>query len=212
MVMCTRGGGSPSRPQRDRPPLLLPVGQERRQAQLEARAAAGSLVDCDRAAVRLGDLAHDRQAQAGAGTAARAAAAVEAVKDVGAVRGRNAGAMVAHRQHAAPQVDLDDRPVGAVLRRVVEQVVDCPPEALGHALDDGRRQLGGERRGRPAAARALHGLGDERVELHLLDLDRRLVAAGELDDVGDERAELLGLGADVLEQAAAVLVGQVLAR
>jgi hypothetical protein len=52
----------------------------------------------------------------------------------------------------------------------------------------------------------------ERVELHLLDSGQRLVAARELDDVGDQRAELLGLGADVLQQPAPVVGGQLAAR
>ena len=103
-------------------------------------------------------------------------------------------------------------PSRRVLGGVVEQVVDGAAEAVGQALDDRRLELGLERRVRPPAPGARDRLGDERVELHLLDARQRLVAAGELDDVGDQRAQLLGLGADVLEQPAAVVVGQLAAR
>ena len=54
-------------------------------------------------------------------------------------------------------------------------------------------------------ARALHGLGHERVEADVLHRVGRLLAAGELDHVAHERGELLRLLDDVGEQGAALL-------
>src|SRR3954463_3761619 len=79
----------------------------------EARAAAERPLGGDRAAVRLRDLAHDREAEAGPGHAARRRRAVEAVEDEGDVLLGDPGAEVAHGHLAAGDGDLDDRAVRA---------------------------------------------------------------------------------------------------
>ena len=81
------------------------------------RAAAGRVRGLDPAAVRLGRLADDRQAEAGAGHAARAVGAVEAVEDVRQVGLVEPGPVVADRERAVGEVDLDHaRPGGLHLR------------------------------------------------------------------------------------------------
>ena len=84
--------------------------KNRRSRQARSRAAAARrLLGRDAAAVRLGDLAHDREAEPGTGQRARRRGAVEAVEDVLAVLGRDARAVVAHAQLAARERDVDAR-------------------------------------------------------------------------------------------------------
>ena len=86
------------------------------------------------AAVLLGDLAHDRQPEPGAGAPARGRAAVEAVEEVWKVVGVDAGAVIADAHTVSVDPDLDDPARRGVLGGVVEQIVDGAGEALARAL------------------------------------------------------------------------------
>jgi AraC-like DNA-binding protein len=147
----------------------------------------------DRAAVLLDDLAHDRQAQPRTGPSARLRAAVEAVEDVRPVVLGDARSVVAHRQLTARQLDLDRRVGGAVLQRVVEQIVHRPPETPGRARQHRRRQSRAQFALGRASACARERLADEHVQAHVLgfEVPRGLLAAGEIDQVVDQRRQLL---------------------
>ena len=69
--------------------------QRRAEADAQQRPAAGRVLGSDTAAVGLGGLAHDRQAEPRAGQLARAPGAVEAVEDVRQVGLVEAGPVVA---------------------------------------------------------------------------------------------------------------------
>ena len=119
----------------------------------ELRAATGSVGGADAAAVLLGDLADDRQPEAGARAPARGRAAVEAVEQVREILRVDAGPVVAHAHAVHVDAHLDDAALRRVLGRVVEQVVDRAREPLARALDDGRA-AGRPRTGPPARAGA----------------------------------------------------------
>ena len=65
-------------------------------------------------------------------------------------------------------------------------------------------QVGDERHRRAVAARALHSIGGDEVEPHLLGLGRLLLAAREVDQLGDQRRHLAQLLDDVLQQPLAL--------
>ena len=117
---------------------------------------------------------------------------------------RYARPVVAHGQRAAAQRHLDRAARRRELRRVVEQVVDRPPEPLRHAVDGDGLEVGAERDPGRVAARALERLADERVQPHVLQLLLGLVAARELDQVRHQRGELLGLLDHVVEHSGVV--------
>ena len=83
----------------------------------------------------LGDLGHDREAEAGAGHGAGVVGAVEALEDVRQVRLGDAGALVVDGDHAVVQGDRDGAGGRAPLGGVVEQVGQGALEGGGVALD-----------------------------------------------------------------------------
>src|SRR5581483_3195491 len=103
--------------------------------QTKNRAAVGRRVDADAAVVRIGNLLHDRQAQAGAGCAARVERAVEAVEDERLVLRRDTGAAVADLHDAVSDRYIDRLAGRAPLPRVVEQVVDGTLDTFGDTDD-----------------------------------------------------------------------------
>ena len=128
--------------------------------------------------------------------AARGRRAVEAVEHVRQVLGRDAGAVVAHRDLAAADGHLDRRAAGrAPLDGVVEQVRDRAREARRgcRAPASARRRRA---RARAVACRARASSRDQLVEAHVLDLvERGSSVAREVDQVADEQRQLLELRA-----------------
>src|SRR5581483_11984435 len=170
-----------------------------REAELEAGASARSLVDRDRAAVRLRDLLDDREPEPRPRQRAGVRRAVEALEDVRAVLLGDAGAAVADAQDAARERDVDGRARRAPLRGVLEQVRDGPLEARRVALD-GRL---GERRGEGDAVVPVRRPLD-RVEHELVEADRVAVevaaaAPCELEQALDNPLHLLRLADEVVE-------------
>ncbi len=117
-------------------------------------------------------------------------------------------AVVAHRQHAALQQDLD-RVVGpAPLARVVDDVGDRAGDPLGRVDDHRRLEIEAELELRRSALGVVDRPSDDRVELDRFGVLVGRRSAGELDDVGDELCELVELGDDRLLEALAILLGQ----
>ena len=155
--------------------------------QREQRATPGGVRHADAAAVGLGHLPDDRQAEPGARRAARRRR-----------RGRSG------RRRAAPVVG-DARPVVAdpeARRRAASPPPSHPAGCAWRRCRAGSSPRGrgarARRRPRPGrgraeadgggvAARALDRLGDELVERDVLEVVGRLLAARELDHVVDER-------------------------
>src|SRR5712691_87378 len=141
-------------------------------------AAIGALGD-DLAAVRLRDLAHDREAEPGARQPAGGRRAVEAVEHVREVRLVDPWAVVADDNLAALDLHLDLAAGWAPLRRVVEQVRDRALDRRRDASDERLLELGREQHAGAIAARALDGVGGDEVEPHVLRLLGELLAACE---------------------------------
>jgi len=174
-----------------------------RQAEPKKRAAAVGFLGGDRAAVRIRDLAHDREPETGAGQRPRVRGAVEAVEDVLAVLGRDARAVVAHDQIAVLEDHVDGRAFAAPLAGVLEQVPDRPLEPFRISLDDRRLDPGRPGELREARACSMHGVLDELVQVHRCPLLARIVAARELEQAGDQIAHLVRLPLEVGEETAA---------
>ena len=120
------------------------------------RAAAVGGLRGDRAAVRLGDLAHDRQAEAGAGLPARRSRAVEAVEDVRRGRRRRCPgpwSRTVSSPSRSAHVHDGSRP-GSTWRRCRAGCATARSSAPGHAADERRLELGREARRRGACRRA----------------------------------------------------------
>src|SRR5438270_3561922 len=160
----------------------------RGQGDREPRAARRAL-DGRLAAVRLGRLAHDREAEPGARLRARGGGAVEAVEDPRQVLLGDAGALVGDDDLALAHDHFDRCAGGAVLHCVVEQVRDRPFDKNRIDAHMCRRERGDEDGVGRAGLRALDRGGDEIVERDVLDPQLALLAACELDEVGDERGE-----------------------
>ena len=97
--------------------------------------------------------------------------------------------MVAHRDLALPDRDLDRAARRAPFGGVVEQIADRPLDRRGHAVDDRVVEVGLELDPRPVAARALDRVGGDQVEAHVSGrLGHRLGPglAGELDQLADQ--------------------------
>src|SRR5207249_9517257 len=94
------------------------------QPQAEARAATRGVLDTDRAAVRFGDVFHDRQAEARARQRARVARAPETVEHTRRILGRDTRPVVPDAHLAAVHGDLDDATRGTPFAGVVEQIRD----------------------------------------------------------------------------------------
>src|SRR5438105_15865408 len=94
------------------------------QAKREAAALAGLAPDLDLAAEEPRVLLRDREAQAGAGTAARRVGLVEPLEQVRQVLGRDSGALVGDLDEGAGPVASDSNrdAVAAVLERVADEV------------------------------------------------------------------------------------------
>src|SRR4051794_20629069 len=186
-----------------RDPIWRDGGFDEREA--ERGAAAGDLDELDLAAVALGHLAHDGQAQARALPAAGGLRAVEAVEDVGAVAGIDAWTVVADEHVAALARDLHDAarvaPLGSVLHEVPERAV----ELLGIADHGGRPALVLELELREAVGSALEHVLHHAVELHLPQMQVALAAARQVHEIAHQRAQLLRLPSEVAQQALAIL-------
>ena len=166
----------------------------------------------DRSAVRLGDGRDDRQAEADAAARARAGlvGTVEALERPRRLLLGQPGAGVRDGQNSAvlrrPRAARQPASRPACARDVREQVVDELPEPVAVAGDDGGLRL---ERDRPAGIdgeRGVDGLGDDRVELDRLPLERpALVEPGEQEQVVDEQAHPLRLAADAAHRAGEVV-------
>jgi hypothetical protein len=103
------------------------------------------------------------------------------------------GAVFADLDGPVPHADLD-RPTGRTpLARVVEQVRGRAVDAAWDGSHGARFEVGLERQLRRMTPCPLGGLADDGVELHVLRLDPRLLAARNLDELGDEGRQLIGL-------------------
>ena len=189
----------------DRAGLQRLVELERRpEPDLQQRAAPGGVGGAHEAAVGLGGLADDRQAQPRAGLSARVPGAVEAVKDERQVLLMEARPVVADRQRAGGERHLDGAAGLAVLGGVVQQIGDRAGDPVPLAHDQGRLQRGRDHQLRRAAARALDRRGDDLVQADLPRLAAQLAAARQLHHVTDERGELVELLDDVAAQGLAI--------
>src|SRR5512137_1889002 len=101
----------------------------------EDRAATLGFADFDRAAMLVHYGLDDRQAEASA-VAAGAVGAPEALKDSGAVDGRDAGPMVADGDAAiVPDLDGDGRSGRRVADGIFHQVAERTPHHFGMGVD-----------------------------------------------------------------------------
>ena len=112
--------------------------------------------------------------------------------------------MIADRDGAAPDADLDVPAGRAPFRRVVEEIRDGALDRRRHALDDRLLQIGYEGDGGPVAPRALDCIRCDEIEPNLLGRCRLLLAASEVDQLGDQCRHLPQLLDHVLEQALAL--------
>src|SRR3954452_10726992 len=102
--------------------------------------------------MRLGRLAHDRQAEPGAGQRPRSVGSEEALEHAWQVVGLEARPMVANAERAVAQLHLDQSARRAPAASVVQEVGDRAADALGLAGDDRRLDLRLERRSIAGAA------------------------------------------------------------
>ena len=107
--------------------------------------------------------------------------------------------MVAHAHFAAVHRDLDHPARGTPLAGVVEQIRDRARDARADAAHAGLFECGFEADLRVAAAHVPDRVGDDLVEPDVLDRQRRLFVAREIDEIGDERRQPLQL-ADELDE------------
>ena len=148
-----------------------------------------------RAAVRLGDLAHDRQAEAGAGPPARRRRRGRSGRRrAGRSSSADAGAVVAHRQLAVAQSHLDRaRPAGSTWPRCRAGWRPRGRAARATPRDQRARArprsaiAGAWRRARSTAA----ATSSSRRTSSALGV--ALLVARELDEVADQRGQLLEL-------------------
>jgi len=158
--------------------------------------------------VRLGGLAHDREAQPGARQPARFVGTVEAIEDVREVLAREPGPVVAHDQLAVRQPDLNGLADGTPLESVVDEVGHGAMDSLRLAANHGGlcAEAHGHAPARPRPG-ALHDRVHHSVQAHVVRHVPGLRAPGQLDDVGHERGQLVELLDDVRPKALA-LVGR----
>src|SRR2546423_2417424 len=105
------------------------------EAQPEPRAAIAGPFERDAATVRLRDVLHDRQAEAGSRRVTNVIGSPETVEDARRVLRGDPGAVIAHGHLAVRDRDLHERAGRTVLRGVVEEVGDGTPDANLHAAD-----------------------------------------------------------------------------
>ncbi len=158
--------------------------------------------------MRLGRLAHDREAEARARQAARAVRPVEALEHAREVAVGEARPVVADAQRAVGERQLHRAAGRAPLDRVVDQVrhgpVDAPRVSPHHGRLRPHAELDAVPRSRPRALDdGLHDL----VQAHLAGQLARRRAARELHHVGHEGGQLVELGDHVRPQRLA-LVGR----
>ena len=157
------------------------------------------------AAVRLGDLANDGEAEPGAGHSASRTSAIEAIEDEREILVGDARAVVANDELPVAHGDLDFGAGWAPLRCVVEQVSDRTLERRRDSLDRDRLEVDRIDDFGPIPTRALDFVRDEQVEAHFLRLGDVLLGARELDELGDEHRHLTELLDDVREEASPVV-------
>ena len=159
------------------------------------------MVHADLAALVLGHLGDDGEAQPRPGPAAGLGRPVEAVEDAVDVRVGDPGPWSRTMSAPSPQTTSTTAAVGAVLDGVVEEVVDGTSiRAADPEIQRGRRR--GDEGHAPAAAVGggrLDGGAHQLVEAQQLLGHLGHVAAGQLGHVGDQRGELVELGEDVAD-------------
>src|SRR6266581_519473 len=109
---------------RARPGARIALGALEAEAEAGAAAAVDRPLERDRAAVRLGDVLHDRKAEARTRKMACVVRSPEAVEHTGRVLRGNTWTVVTHRDLAVRDRHVDRRPWRAVLGRVVEKIRD----------------------------------------------------------------------------------------
>ena len=152
--------------------------------------------------MRLGDLAHDRQAEARAGLRAPLRAAEEAVEELPSSASGDPGPW--SRTSSAPSRSATSTtpPGGLNAAALSSTLLTARPSRSGTPAIDARLELGPEadagawRRARATAS------ATSASRRHVLDRRVALVAAGQLDEVAHEPAELLGLADHVAQQRA----------
>src|SRR6202451_1428813 len=100
-------------------------------------------------------------------------------------------AVVADRQRATLQLDLDGPTVGAPLARVVEHVGDRAGDPVALAADERRLDRRLDPHLRRPAPRALDDARDDLIDPPIAHRPARPPAARELDHVTDERRQLV---------------------
>src|SRR5581483_11669486 len=111
---------------------------------------------------------HDRQAQPGAGQAARLRRAVEAIEDAPEVGVRDAGPVVAHADLPRAHRDLDGASGRRPLASVVEEVRDRALEARLDDAHEARLRVEPQAHRAVALLEALDDGGDDAVEPDVL--------------------------------------------
>ena len=144
--------------------------------------------------MRLGDVADDREAEAGAGHAARGRCAVEALEDERKVCLVDPGAVVADGRRCVPATVTSTTPPGGLHFAALARMFATArwSRSASPSTDDGcARQLEADP-GR-VASHALDLARHERVEADVLEPGLGVAVQRELDHVGDEAVELVHL-------------------
>src|SRR5579875_1926841 len=162
-----------------------------------------------RAVVRVGDLFHDRQAQAGSGQSAGVDRAIKTVEYMRQVVRADARPAVGDRQRPGiGELDLDQPTGRAEFRRVVEQVGDRPVQPGRDSAYQNGRLNSGEHSVRPMPPRSLDRMRDQLVQPYVDEFRNRLVAPGELDHIAYQAGQFVELGDDRPQHGGPVRGGQ----
>src|SRR5438093_28756 len=131
-------------------PPYVQLGAFEAQAEPGAAGAVDRTLKRDRAPVRLGDIFHDRKSQAGTGKVTRVIRSPEAVEHTGGVLRGDTRTVIAHRDRAICDWQVDRRACGAVFRGSGEKVWNVRGEDGLHDVPRRGRRSHDEARAEPA--------------------------------------------------------------
>ena len=151
--------------------------------QTQDRAATGATLDRDTAAMRVGDLFDDCQAESGAGHSPRRGRAVETVEDERHVLVRDTGSTVAHLDASGTYRDLDRTLAGLHLRALSSRFATARSTRSGTPVTVDGSRVGVEAHVTTAPCRALDGGLHDLVEPKVARCDIELFATRQLDEL-----------------------------